>query len=154
VSDRDQVVYEAEMRALSEEIASAQALHAAAPAYWRRWWDSSGASELRCILMTSWDVLVVRDFRVWDEYDSYLASVGNRLRQGDDERAVSEIADLLARVQLNFMSLRETDPERDHSVATAIVGWYGWSRDRGRVSETRGECDEDRTTLEHEGPDV
>jgi hypothetical protein len=108
VSDWEHMADEPEIRLLSDETADAQARHDAAPADWRRWWDSSGASELRCILLTSWDALGVMDHGVWDEYDAYLVGVGDLLRASDDgNRAASEIAALLAHVQLDFMGLRE-----------------------------------------------
>lgn len=121
------------MHALREELANAQSLHDLAPEDWRRWWDRSGASELRCIVMTSWDVLGVMEFGIWDEYDAYLVSVGNRLRLCPADRAVSEIVGFLSHVQLDFIGMSTARPELHRDAATTIVGWYGWSRERDRV---------------------
>ena len=72
--------------------------------------------------MTAWDPIGVGDVpEAWDEYDSYLNGVAQRLRQGmhDEEEAV--------------MDLTRAPTAHDEHLASALVAWHEWSfRRRGR----------------------
>jgi hypothetical protein len=113
---------------LDEKAASAQRLDAAADD-WREWWERRGERELRCILMTAWDPVGVGDVaEAWDEYDSYLPGVAQRLRDADDEEdAARRVAEYLHHVERDFMGLATgSTPESSH-LASALAAWHEWS---------------------------
>jgi hypothetical protein len=57
---------------------------------WHRWWKTSGARELRMLLMTYWDPIGVKGIpEASDEYDSYLGPLAKKLREGADACGVS-----------------------------------------------------------------
>jgi len=68
-----------------EEKVGGERLERGAEEEWRRWWEATGERELRCILMMAWDPVGAGDApEAWDEYDSYLPSVAERLQGGTD----------------------------------------------------------------------
>lgn len=119
---------------ISDEAArSAEAL-CGAPEDWRAWRSERGERELRCVLMTAWDPVGVGGVpEAWDEYDSYVAAVGQRLREGaaDDDDGVERVGAYLQHVVRDFMALAPGNAVDDHHRASALVAWHEWSFRRG-----------------------
>jgi hypothetical protein len=113
---------------LDEKAAAWERLEAA-PDEWREWWQRQGERELRCILMTAWDPVGVGDVtEAWDEYDSYLPGVAQRLREADDEDdAANRVAEYLHHVERDFMGLATGRPARASQLASALAAWHEWS---------------------------
>jgi hypothetical protein len=82
---------------IRDEAGAAAKRLAVAPEQWRTWWEDRGERELRCILMTAWDPVGVGDVpEAWDEYNSYIDGVAQRLREGrDDDEGVKRVAGYL-----------------------------------------------------------
>jgi hypothetical protein len=63
---------------------------------WHRWWKTSGARELRGLLMTYWDPIGVNGIpEASDEYDSYLGPLAKKSLTGTATE--SRTMDLIAR---------------------------------------------------------
>ena len=89
-------------------------------AQWHRWWDASGSSELRTILLTQWDPLLVGDAaQAQDEYDGYLGELGDLLREGTTS---GELRDYLASCEKRMGFIPQ--PEELTPVAGHIAEWY------------------------------
>jgi hypothetical protein len=88
---------------------------------WHRWWKTSGARELRLLLMTHWDPIGVNGIpEASDEYDSYLGPLAEKLRKGADARGVSEY---LSEIQTERMEIPAT-PDQLTDVGERVAGWY------------------------------
>jgi hypothetical protein len=88
---------------------------------WHRWWKTSGARELRGLLMKYWDPIGVNGIpEASDEYDSYLGPLAKKLHEGTDARGVCEY---LSEVQTERMEIPAT-PDRLSDVGERVVGWY------------------------------
>lgn len=122
---------------IDEGAAAAERLETA-PEDWREWWQRRGERELRCILMTAWDPLGVGDVaEAWDEYDSYLAGVAQRLREADDEDdAAKRLADYLHHVERDFMGV--APGPHSAGLASALAAWHEWSFVRGGGPQKSG----------------
>jgi hypothetical protein len=106
---------------------------------WRAWWGRHGERELRCILMTAWD-LVGAGFEpnAWDEYDDYAFTIARRLYEASDGATAREqVAAVLDGVEANLGSSGDVVAQRNRALALAIVAWHEWSFVRGgRVAST------------------
>jgi len=88
---------------------------------WHRWWKTSGARELRMLLMTHWDPIGVNGIpEASDEYDAYLGPLAKKLREGADARGVCEY---LSDIQTERMGL-STTPDRLADVGERVLSWY------------------------------
>jgi hypothetical protein len=88
---------------------------------WHRWWKTSGARELRTLLMTYWDPIGVNGIpEASDEYDTYLGPLAEKLREGADARAVCQY---LSDIQTERMGL-PTTPDQLADIGERVVGWY------------------------------
>jgi hypothetical protein len=79
--------------------------------------------------MTAWDPLGLGDEpEAWDEYDSYLSGVAQRLREAaNEDEAAKRVAEYLHHVERDFMGLAVGNATgRDH-VASALAAWHEWS---------------------------
>jgi hypothetical protein len=64
---------------------------------WRSWWRRTGEGELRALLLGTWDPIGISDEPLAaSEYDTYLAPLARRLREG---ASADEIADYLTSVR-------------------------------------------------------
>ena len=89
-------------------------------AQWDQWWDATGSSELRTVLLTQWDPLLVGDAaQAQDEYDGYLEALGDLLREGAAGAAVS---DYLAACEKSMGFIPQ--PDELTPVAGRITEWY------------------------------
>src|ERR1700722_5633925 len=102
---------------------------------WHRWWKTSGARELRGLLMKYWDPIGVNGIpEASDEYDSYLGPLAKKLHEGADANKISEY---LSEVQTKRMEI----PARDISLPTLASGWplgMAVTRHQGNPSLDRG----------------
>lgn len=58
---------------------------------WQRWWKHNGNRELRDLLLVWWDPIGVYGVpEAVDEYDSYVGTIGRRLREGAREDGLVE----------------------------------------------------------------
>jgi hypothetical protein len=88
---------------------------------WHRWWKTSGARELRMLLMASWDPIGVNgNAEASDEYDTYLGPLAEKLRKGAEARTVCEY---LADIQTRRMDLPAT-PDQLADVGERVIDWY------------------------------
>jgi hypothetical protein len=88
---------------------------------WHRWWKTSGARELRELLMKYWDPIGVKGIpEASAEYDSYLGPLAEKLRKGTDAHGISEY---LSEIQTERMEL-STTPDRLSDVGERVAGWY------------------------------
>ena len=67
----------------------------------------------------------------WDEYDSYLSAVAQRLREGkaDEDGGLARVAEYLEHVARGFMGLAPTRAVQNH-LSGALVAWCEWSYHR------------------------
>jgi hypothetical protein len=88
---------------------------------WHRWWKTSGAQELRRLLMTYWDPIGVNGIpEASDEYDTYLGPLAKKLREGADARGVCEY---LFEIQSKWMEIpARADQLAD--VSERVTDWY------------------------------
>ena len=124
------------LQPLLDVLALERSQLATAPAPWLRWWRTSGESELRCILMVGWDPVGAVDAG-WDEYDTYLDGIANVVRRPcAPERSAELLAEHLGQIGREWMGgVSDEQSHRNRRVAEAIVAWYAWTLDRGRISE-------------------
>jgi hypothetical protein len=88
---------------------------------WHRWWKTSGAQELRGLLMTYWDPIGVNGIpEASDEYDSYLGPLAKKLREGADAHGVCEY---LSEIQSKSMEIPAT-PDQLTDVGERVARWY------------------------------
>ena len=88
---------------------------------WHRWWKSSGAHELRSLLMAEWDPIGVEGVpQARDEYDSYLGPLAEKLRKGAGASAVD---DYLTWIQTERMGLPAA-PAKTLAASEKVVAWY------------------------------
>jgi len=88
---------------------------------WHRWWKSTGARELRSLLMKEWDPIGVAGVpEAYDEYDSYAGPLARRLREGANAR---DVAEYLAEVETERMGLPNTADQLDE-VGVRVLAWY------------------------------
>ena len=86
---------------------------------WHRWWKTSGARELRGLLMKYWDPIGVNGIpEASDEYDLYLGPLAKKLREGADARGVSEY---LSEIQSQRMEI-PARPDQLTDVGERVVG--------------------------------
>jgi hypothetical protein len=91
---------------------------------WHRWWKTTGARELRRILVEEWDPIGVREVpEAADEYDGYLGPLAARLREG---ASAEVIADYLTEVEEDRMGLGEsaTSRARNQTLAVRLRAWH------------------------------
>jgi hypothetical protein len=87
---------------------------------WTGWWEETGSLELRGILLTEWDPLLVGDApQAQDEYDAYLAPLGSALRAGAGRQAV---VDYLVDCEQR-MGFKPSAAQLE-GIAGQIVSWY------------------------------
>jgi hypothetical protein len=87
---------------------------------WDGWWDAAGEAELRTILLTQWDPLLVGDAaQAQDEYDGYLGELGDLLREGATSAAVSDYLASCEKRMGFIPQAAELTP-----VAGRIAEWY------------------------------
>ena len=97
---------------------------------WLRWWRQTGESELRCVLMTAWDPIGVRDApEAWGEYDDYAPGVARLLRDAASRaEASASVAEYLNHVERDFMGVfTERSGRSNRDLAEALVAWHEWS---------------------------
>ncbi len=85
------------------------------------WWKRDGFIAIRTYLLAVWDPIGVSGTpEAADEYDGYIAELGERLREGAKP---ARIADYLAFVRVEGMAM---PPHRavDLEVADSLVAWY------------------------------
>ena len=89
-------------------------------AVWRSWWRDSGESELRRVVIGSWDPIGVSSYpEAADEYDGYLGRIAVRLRDGTGTEELARfLTDLTAHMGL------DPRPEADLRAAQEIEAWY------------------------------
>jgi hypothetical protein len=88
---------------------------------WHRWWKTSGAQELRMLLMTYWDPIGVNGIpEASDEYDSYLGPLAEKLREGANARGACEY---LSEIQTERMEI-PASADQLADVGERIVSWY------------------------------
>jgi len=123
---------------------------------WRSWWTSTGADELRSLLIENWDPLREHpDLR--GEFAPVLLAIGRELHEGGD----------LIDVKLHLAQFREDTQgrtgrrwgRRDRRVAEKVVRWYreatGEPPDRFTDSHSGGSRAPTRLATEQlEGPCV
>ena len=89
---------------------------------WHRWCKTSGARELRGLLMKYWDPIGVNGIpEASDEYDSYLGPLAKKLREGADARGVCEY---LSEIQTKRMEIPARDDQLAY-VSERVAAWYG-----------------------------
>jgi hypothetical protein len=115
--DKNPEQSESELR----EIAAHPATHGVELEDWHSWWKTSGAQELRKLLMTYWDPIGVNGIpEAADEYDSYLGPLAKKLREGADARGVSEY---LSEIQRKRMEIPARDDQLAY-VSERVANWY------------------------------
>jgi hypothetical protein len=88
---------------------------------WRKWWSSSGKSQLRLMALEHWDPLNVYDTPSQaDAYDAYLERVGRMLRKG---KGPEELAKYLGQVRTLAFKLDEAEIT-DELFADRVLAWY------------------------------
>ena len=91
---------------------------------WQRWWTQHGERELRCILMSAWDPLGVREIsEAWDEYHHYLLGVAHRLRDAaNEDDAEHSVREYLDEIEKRSMGVTNTHPsEKTVTLASVLV---------------------------------
>ncbi|MGJ6121489.1 hypothetical protein QN239_02820 [Mycolicibacterium sp. Y3] len=107
-----------------------------------KWWEETGAYELRQILLWRWDPIgIAGEFPyAADEYDSYAPQLVIALSNG---ASANEIAALLGSIESERMglgegSLHEVHVDRLQTLGESILAWFESSRLRwlecGRLS--------------------